>query len=142
CVCLPFVRCGRQAPADDFGIEFFGAGKIVRHLIVPDEFAEHVRLSRVIHVCLLQFGANACCNCAMSSFFIAMTARITRSVRSASPDRNSGSARGTICQETPNLSVSQPHCTCSPPTASFSQSASISAWSSQFTMSEIAGVNL
>ena len=49
-VLLRVHRVGREGPADDFGIEFFGAGKIVRHLIVPDEFAEHVRLSRVGHV--------------------------------------------------------------------------------------------
>src|SRR3984957_12609838 len=140
-VFLSVHRVRREGPADDFGIELLRPGKIVRHLIIPDEFAEHVRLNRVGHSFLLQIGAAAFI-CVMSSFFMLMTARITRSVRCASPLKSSGSARGTICQETPNLSVSQPHWTCSPPFASFSHSASISAWSSQLTMSDSAGVNL
>src|SRR5512132_3131642 len=51
-------------------------------------------------------------------------------------------ASGTICQETPNLSLSQPHCTGLPPSAvSASQSRSTSAWSLQVTDREIASLN-
>src|SRR5919199_5929399 len=49
---------------------------------------------------------------------------------------------GTICHETPNLSFNQPHCSCSPPSESFSQRLSTSFCVSQFTRNDIAGENL
>src|SRR5580692_7702455 len=51
-------------------------------------------------------------------------------------------AEGTICQEMPNLSLSQPHFPLSPPAESFSQSSSTSAWVLQSTKNEIAGENV
>src|SRR5262249_37075103 len=51
-------------------------------------------------------------------------------------------AVGITCHETPNLSLSQPHWTSSPPAESFVQKWSTSACVWQFTTSEIASVNL
>ena len=48
---------------------------------------------------------------------------------------------GTICQDNPYLSFSQPHSTSFPPSQSFSHSSSTSCCVSQFTMNEMAGVN-
>src|ERR1700730_12745847 len=48
----------------------------------------------------------------------------------------------TICQDRPNLSFSQPHCPCSPPSESLSQKPSSSACVPQLTDSEMASVNL
>src|SRR5512134_2413213 len=48
---------------------------------------------------------------------------------------------GTICQDTPYLSLSQPHSTSSPPSVSFSHSSSISFCVSQFTNNDMAGAN-
>src|SRR6266545_363823 len=48
---------------------------------------------------------------------------------------------GTICQDTPNLSVSQPHGPFCPPSESLSHSSSISAWVSQFTKSDMPCAN-
>src|SRR5207247_11248187 len=45
--------------------------------------------------------------------------------------------RGTICQDTPNRSVSQPHGPFDPPSESFSQNMSTSSWFWQSTMSDI-----
>ena len=47
-----------------------------------------------------------------------------------------------ICQDTPYLSCSQPHCFFPPPSDSFSHSSSISAWVSHRTNREIAGENV
>src|SRR5215213_11893362 len=49
---------------------------------------------------------------------------------------------GTICQDRPYLSLSQPHCTSAPPSVSFSQNSSISSCVSQLTTSDTASVNL
>src|SRR5436190_6138833 len=49
---------------------------------------------------------------------------------------------GTICQETPYLSLSQPHCTSFPPADSFFQNLSSSACVLQFTTNDMASVNL
>src|SRR5437899_12925205 len=49
---------------------------------------------------------------------------------------------GTICHDRPYLSLSQPHCPCSPPSESFSHSSSTSSCVSQFTKNEMASVNL
>ena len=46
-------------------------------------------------------------------------------------------ATGTICHDTPNRSVSQPHGPFSPPAESFSQSRSISPWVRHSTMKDI-----
>src|SRR5919197_2207477 len=50
--------------------------------------------------------------------------------------------RGTICHETPNLSFNQPHCSCSPPSESFSHKSSTSCCVSQLTKNDIADENL
>src|SRR5258707_10817692 len=55
---------------------------------------------------------------------------------------SSPKAEGTICQESPYLSFSQPHLSFDPPSDSLSQSSSTSCCVSQFTKSEIAGVKL
>src|SRR3989304_3231082 len=51
-------------------------------------------------------------------------------------------AEGMICQDRPNLSLSQPHWLCSPPALSLLHSSSTSCCVSQSTSSEIASVNL
>src|SRR5438046_10094241 len=79
----------------------------------------------------------------MSIFFIGIIARMTRFALVGSLSPNSlPSTVGTICQDTPNLSFSQPHWSLDPPADSFSHSASTSGCVSQFTKNEIAGVNL
>src|SRR2546425_5245703 len=50
--------------------------------------------------------------------------------------------RGTICQDRPNLSLSQPHCPGAPPAESFVHRSSTSFCESQFTTREMASVNL
>jgi hypothetical protein len=76
-------------------------------------------------------------------FRACMTAAITRSVFPASWSCIiSPRADGTICQDRPNLSFSQPHCPCSPPSESLSQKPSSSACVRQLTDSEMASVNL
>src|SRR6185503_5031392 len=55
---------------------------------------------------------------------------------------NSPKMVGTICQESPYLSLSQPHCTSLPPAESFFQNLSTSACVVQFTTNEMASVNL
>src|SRR5262249_42901977 len=68
------------------------------------------------------FPAAARSSSAMSILTIFRSACITRF---GFPGSLSWSSRnravGTICHETPNLSVSQPHCTFAPPAESFSQ---------------------
>src|SRR5688572_28054797 len=55
----------------------------------------------------------------------------------------SPNAEGIICQDTPNLSLSQPHLDYSPPSAvSFSHSSSTSACVLQFTYSQMPSENL
>src|SRR5262250_951285 len=49
---------------------------------------------------------------------------------------------GTICQDRPYLSFSQPHTPLSPPSDSFSQNSSISFCVSQLTINEMASLNL
>src|SRR5229473_1754010 len=49
---------------------------------------------------------------------------------------------GTICHDTPNLSLSQPHCTSLPPAESFFQYLSTSACVLQFTTNETASLSL
>src|SRR5258706_8755422 len=51
----------------------------------------------------------------MSSFFICSTACMTRFAFLGSPLMSFPSAAGTICQEKPNLSLSQPHSLSLPP---------------------------
>jgi hypothetical protein len=61
----------------------------------------------------------AACSAATSSFFMPSIACIARWARSLSGSRNSSSMPcGTTCQETPYRSLSQPHCTSSPPSVS------------------------
>ena len=55
---------------------------------------------------------------------------------------NSPRTVGTICQDRPNLSVSQPHWDFAPPSDSFSHNSSTSSWVLQFTTKEIAGENV
>ena len=77
---------------------------------------------------LLHCGPKASSIFAMSSLFIGMTARMTRPMPAASPLCNIfPMTPGTICQETPNLSVSQPHWPGLPPSQSRSHSRSTSA---------------
>src|SRR5712671_3055079 len=49
---------------------------------------------------------------------------------------------GTICQDTPNLSVNHAHRSFRPPADNFSHNSSTSSCVSQFTTNEMAGVNL
>jgi hypothetical protein len=49
---------------------------------------------------------------------------------------------GTICHDTPNLSVSQPHCWIVPPAESLFHSVSISFCVRQLAMKETAGENV
>src|SRR5262245_48302101 len=51
-------------------------------------------------------------------------------------------AVGTICQERPNLSLSQPHGCSSPPAESFDHSSSTSSWDWQGKKNDTASVNL
>ncbi len=81
----------------------------------------------------------------MSIFFMRSIAVMTRWDFAGSGSMSSStSTRGTICQETPYLSLSQPHCWAfgSPPADSFVQKWSTSAWVSQLTCSEMASLNL
>src|SRR5438552_11411498 len=79
----------------------------------------------------------------MSSFTILSTACITRCDFAASLSlNNSPKTVGTICQESPYLSLSQPHCTSLPPAESFFQNLSTSPCVLQFTTNEMASVNL
>src|ERR1700733_2657852 len=55
---------------------------------------------------------------------------------------SSSKAEGTICHDTPYLSLSHAHCNWSPPSESFSHNSSTSLCVSQFTKKEIAGENL
>ena len=66
---------------------------------------------------------------AMSIFPIVNIAPCARAAAAVSSDENSSIIRrGTICQDTPNRSVSQPHRLSSPPSAvSAAQSRSVSA---------------
>ena len=79
----------------------------------------------------------------MSSLPIPSIAFIARSAASRSELASiSGRTFGTICQDTPNLSFSQPHWPGSPPPRiSDDQSRSTSAWSSHRTLSEMASLN-
>src|SRR3989441_368562 len=82
-------------------------------------------------------------NGSMSIFFIFSIAAMTRFDFSGSLSCSiSTKTVGTTCHETPNLSLSQPHWTSSPPAESFSQKWSTSSWVWQFTTSDIASVNL
>jgi hypothetical protein len=68
--------------------------------------------------------SNSFCNPAMSSFFIRITAAVTRPAFSLSGLLIiSLRAVGTICHDTPNLSANHPHCLAasSPPSPSLSQ---------------------
>src|SRR6185295_2589949 len=71
----------------------------------------------------------------MSIFTICIMAFIARSDFALSLDISSlGSWSGMICQETPNLSVTQPHwISLPPPLSSLRQRASVSFWSLQCT---------
>ena len=72
-----------------------------------------------------------------------MNAAVTRSTASRSPEVIiAPSARGTICQETPKRSLSQPHASAPGTAESAAQSRSISAWSSQSTISDTASLKL
>jgi len=55
---------------------------------------------------------------------------------------SSGSAVGMTCHDTPNLSLSQPHGPCSPPSDSLVQHASTSPCPSQSTWNEVASLNV
>src|SRR5258705_12782435 len=54
----------------------------------------------------------------------------------------SAKSRGTICHDSPYLSLSQPHWFGSPPADNVSHFSSISCWVSQFTTNDTASVNL
>src|SRR5258708_2542796 len=81
---------------------------------------------------------NAACSFARSSFCIPIIACIARPDFALSLSESiPPSCFGTICQDTPNLSTSQPHCTSLPPfSVSFAQRRSSSACVSTCTMSE------
>src|SRR3972149_9809250 len=49
---------------------------------------------------------------------------------------------GTTCHDTPYLSLSQPHCSLSPPSESLSHNLSTSSCVSQFTTNDMAGEKL
>src|SRR2546422_11610865 len=79
----------------------------------------------------------------MSSFTILSMACMTRCDFAASLSlNNSPKTVGTICQDMPDLSFSQPHCTSFPPAESFFQNLSTSACVLQFTTNDMASVNL
>src|SRR5437773_6059931 len=79
----------------------------------------------------------------MSSFTILSIACMTRCDFAASLSLNSSPKTvGTICHESPYLSLSQPHSTSLPPAESFVQNLSTSACVLQFTTNEMASVNL
>src|SRR5438128_2013856 len=64
-------------------------------------------------VVLRYAAADAAFNPAMSIFFICIIAAMTRCDLAGSLSwMSSISALGTICQDSPYLSLSQPHCTC------------------------------
>src|SRR5260370_1235978 len=87
--------------------------------------------------------AYAFLSAAMSIFIIFSIAAMTRLDFSRSLSCSiSTRTVGTTCHDTPNLSLSQPHCTWWPPAESFSQKWSTSFCVSQFTTKEIASVNL
>src|SRR5262252_548559 len=75
-------------------------------------------------------------------FFILRRASIARFAfpGSGSPAKLSATV-GIICQDTPYLSLSQPHCDSSPPSHSLSQNQSTSSWVLQSTRNDIASVN-
>src|SRR2546427_8582286 len=78
----------------------------------------------------------------MSSLTILSIDSMTRCDFAASlPLNSSPKTVGTICQESPYLSLSQPHCTSLPPAESFFQNLSTSACVLQFTTNEMASVN-
>lgn len=79
----------------------------------------------------------------MSSFFIRIIARMTRSVFAGSLSTSMRlSTDGTICQDSPYLSFSQPQSPTAPPAESLAARSSTSSCVSQLTDSEIASVNL
>src|SRR6266699_264507 len=79
----------------------------------------------------------------MSSFFIFSMDCITRFAFWGSLSPSSlPSTVGTICQDSPNLSLSQPHSSLDPPADSLSHRSSTSCCVSQFTNSEMACVQL
>src|SRR5207247_3459572 len=71
---------------------------------------------------------------------IEATARVLPS--ESGPVINASNSLGTICQESPYLSCSQPHGPCSPPSPSLSHSSSISSCDSQFTRNDTASSNV
>src|SRR5581483_5696576 len=85
----------------------------------------------------------ACCNFLMSNLTILSMACMTRCDFAASLSLKSlPKIVGTICQESPYLSFSQPHWTSVPPAESFRQYLSTSACVLQFTTNDMASVNL
>src|SRR5258708_19561329 len=79
----------------------------------------------------------------MSSLTICIMACMTRCDFAASLSlSNFPKIVGTICQESPYLSLSQPHCTSLPPAESLFQNLSTSACDLQLTTNEMASVNL
>jgi hypothetical protein len=85
----------------------------------------------------------ACSSRRMSILSISSIAFMTRRDFSGSGSLiNLGKAVGTICQDTPNLSFSQPQRDFWPPAESFSHSSSTSSCVSQFITSEIASFEL
>src|SRR5207247_3958493 len=89
------------------------------------------------------FPSYARSSAAMSSFTIFSIAFMTRCDFLGSRSvNNSVMTVGTICHDSPNLSLSQPHCTSCPPAESFSQNVSTSFCVLQFTTNETASVNL
>src|SRR6266568_3081565 len=91
----------------------------------------------------LYFCFAACFNFLTSSFTILSMACMTRCDFAASLSLTSlPKTVGTICHESPYLSLSQPHCTSLPPAESFLQNLSTSACVLQFTTNEMPSVNL
>src|SRR6185436_2834612 len=94
-------------------------------------------------LCLVSGCFAACFSFLMSSFTIFNMACMTRCDFAASLSCNiSTKIVGTICQESPYLSFSQPHCTSLPPAESLFQYLSTSACVLQFTTNDMASVNL
>src|SRR5262252_3097118 len=80
---------------------------------------------------------------AISIFFILRKASVTRfAFPGSGPPSKLSALVGIICQDTPYLSLSQPHCDSSPSSHSLPQNQSNSSCVLQSTRNEIASVNL
>src|SRR5262249_6972060 len=99
------------------GLDLICSGR--HHQLLRSHFS---RLTRPAAVCVHTCPAKARCSAATSNFFMAMSALMARSRFALSASVSiCGKTCGTTCQETPNLSLSQPHCPSWPPSLSFCQ---------------------